>query len=288
MSTPARHEGGGGSVFRALREALGGVHGEAPEAFEPGHVERVLASVGRLFGPGRYFGLSVRGFEALPRSPVLLVSNHSGGTIIPDVWGFVVAWYRHFGASRPLHVMAHELLFMTRGMGRFFERGGVLRATPSLANEVLTDFRRDLLVLPGGEADTWRPWRDRYRVHFGGRTGYAKLALDAQVPIVPVAHAGAHETLMVLSSGARLAKWLGLRRLVRAEVWPLHLSLPWGLGMGPLPHIPLPAHFRYLLGAPIQPAPPPWDEHDVEALDRQVRIAVQNQLDMLQLEATQG
>lgn len=286
MVRPRFHARVGGSFLRALGDALGGVHGEAPEAWDPAYVERVVAAVGKLFGPGRYFGLEVRGFENIPPAPALLVSNHSGGTSIPDVWGFGVAWYRHFGPTRPLHVMAHELLFMTGVTGRFFERCGVLRATPGLAQDILMDHRRDLLVLPGGDGDTWRPWTERYRVHFGGRTGYAKLALDAQVPIVPVAHAGAHETLLVLSSGERLAKWLGLQRLMRAEVWPVHLSLPWGLAMGPLPHLPLPAKFRYLVGAPIGPPPPlPYDEGDVLALDRQVRQAVQAQLDVLQREA---
>lgn len=286
MPIPRSHERGRGRLFHALRNALGGVHGEDPEGYQPAHVERVVAAVGKLFGPGRYFGLEVRGFEHVPPAPALFVSNRSGGTTIPDVWGFAIAWYRHFGTARPLHVMAHELLFSTAVSGRFFERCGVLRATPGLAQDILMDHRRDLLVLPGGDADTWRPWTERYRVHFGGRTGYAKLALDAQVPIVPVAHAGAHETLMVLSSGQWLAHWLGLQRLARAQVWPVHLSLPWGLAIGPLPHLPLPAKFRYLIGEPIGPtAPLPCDEGDVIALDRQVREAVQTQLDALRLEA---
>lgn len=285
MASTRPHERGG-SVFHALRTALGAVHGEAPEGYEPEHVARVVSTVGKLFGPGRYFGLEARGFEHVPPPPALLVSNHSGGTTIPDVWGFAIAWYRHFGATRPLHVMAHELLFATRATGRFFERCGVLRATPGLAQDILMEHRRDLLVLPGGDGDAWRPWTERYRVHFGGRTGYARLALEAQVPIVPVAHAGAHETLMVLASGEKLARWFGLQRLARAEVWPVHLSLPWGLTFGPLPHLPVPAKFRYLIGEPIGPtAPLPYDEGDVVALDRVVREAVQTQLDALRLEA---
>jgi 1-acyl-sn-glycerol-3-phosphate acyltransferase len=276
-----------GRLFSALGGKLRGGHGDSPSSYDARTVARAVEAVGHLFGPGAWFDLDVRGFDLLPPAPVLLVSNHSGGTSIPDVWGFAVAWYRHFGLTRPLHVMAHELLFASSRSGRFFERCGVLRATPQAAHQVLVDFKRDLLVMPGGDRDTWRPWTERYRVHFGGNTGYARLASEAQVPIVPVAHAGAHETLMVLSSGERLARWLGLRSVARARVWPVHLSLPWGLAIGPWPHLPVPARFRYLLGAPIAPHPPVAGEPEVRELDSQVRAAVQAQLDVLAAEPRQ-
>lgn len=274
-----------GRLFLRLREAVGGRYGEAPEAYDAHLVDRVVSVLGRVYAPGAYFDLSVRGFERVPEPPVMLVSNHSGGTTIPDVWGFAIAWYRQFGTKRPLHVMGHELLFATRPSGRFMEQCGVLRATPGVAQEVLHDFRRDLLVLPGGDREVWRTWRDRYKVNFAGRTGYAKLALQERVPIVPVAHAGAHETLVVLTSGEKLAKWLGLQRVARAQIFPVHLSLPWGLAVGPLPHLPVPARFRYVIGEAISPrTPPPYDAKDVAALDDLVRRAVQAQLDLLAAE----
>jgi len=266
-------------AFDFVSRFLGGGPALGPAAFEVKQVERLLALIGRAFRPGGWLEVRARGFENVPSSPVMLVSNHSGGTLIPDVWGFAFAWYRHFGTSRPLHILGHELLFATRASARFFEACGVLRATPHAAREVLVDHRRDLLVLPGGDRDAWRPWRDRYRVHFAGRTGYARLALEAQVPVVPVAHAGAHETLMVLSSGEGLAKRFGLHRVARAEIWPIHLSLPWGLAMGPLPHLPVPTPFRYLLGAPLAL---PSGAEAVLRLDEQVRAAVQQQLDELE------
>ncbi len=109
----------------------------------------VAGTVGRFYGPGRYFDLSTRGLDRVPSSPVMFVSNHSGGTTIPDVWGFGVAWYRHFGTSRPLHVLAHELLFAVPALARFFERVGVLRASLETARKIL-EKGRDLLIFPGG------------------------------------------------------------------------------------------------------------------------------------------
>jgi len=191
-----------------------------------------------------------------------------------------VLWYDHFVRTRPLNVLAHELLFATRATARFFETRGVLRATNEVAHAVLATHRRDLLVFPGGDLDVWRPYRERFRVHFAGHLGYARLAVETQTAIVPVAHAGAHETLYVITDGDELARWLGLRKLARAHIWPVHLSLPWGLGFGPLPHIPLPARFRYLFGEPIAP-PAAHDERAVRVLAVEVVRRIQAMLDRL-------
>jgi 1-acyl-sn-glycerol-3-phosphate acyltransferase len=214
----------------------------------------------------------------------MIVSNHSGGTTIPDVWGFGVLWYRAFGVERPLHLMAHDIILATDATRRFFGRRGVLRGSRKLAEHVLTDWQRDLMVMPGGDLDTWRPYRERYRVRFGGRTGYARLAIQSGVPIVPVANAGAHETLVVLSDGRELARKLHLRELWRASIWPVHLSLPWGLAVGPWPHLPLPTRLRYRIGLPISVSDEPIADPApslVEELDARVQAAVQAQLDAL-------
>ncbi len=235
----------------------------------------IVERVGRLFGDSNWFGLEVHGWENLPPPPVLLVANHSGGTTIPDVWGLMIAWVRRFGVDRTVHALAHDMVFSLPPVARFFGELGVLRAGRERGRHVLVDLRRDLLVCPGGDRDTWRRTADQYKVNFSGRQGYARLALDAGVPIVPVAHVGAQHSLYVLSDGARLARALGLPRAVRAEIWPVHLSAPWGLGIGPMPHIPLPVTLRYRIGAAIQPV------GTVEEVDHAVREAIQRELNVL-------
>jgi 1-acyl-sn-glycerol-3-phosphate acyltransferase len=213
----------------------------------------------------------------------MLVSNHSGGTTIPDVWGFGAAWYRQFGTQRPLHILCHDLLHAIPVFSRFFESIGAVRASLKTARQII-DAGRDVLIYPGGDLDTWRPYSKRYEVEFGGRTGYARLAIETGSPVVPIAHAGAHETLRVLTSGRSFARAVGLHRIARAEIWPIHLSLPWGLALGPWPHIPLPAKFRYLVGTPIPSAGGLTEKE----LARQVEGAVQRQLTQLEAEDREG
>ncbi len=279
-----------GSFLKWLHRRQSVAWGTDPGEYRPDDVRRTLPYIKRLFGPGRYFGVDVQGWQHVPAAPVMVVSNHSGGTTIPDVWGFLGAWYQNFGVDRPIHPMAHEFIMATQATGRFFSRRGVMRAGRHIGRSVLVDWRRDLMVMPGGDVDTWRPYSKRYEVRFGGRTGYARLALEARVPIVPLAHAGAHETLIVLSDGRRLAHALRLPEIARASIWPVHLSLPWGLAIGPWPHIPTPSRLRYRIGPAILPpsglgpGEGPSEEMVLEH-DEKVRGAVQGMLDELKATA---
>ncbi len=264
--------------------------GEEVTEFDPVAVQRTLRQLSGVFGPGRYFRVESAGWDHLPASPTMLVSNHSGGTLFLDSWGLIHAWYTHFGTDRPLHPAAHEMVLGSPIVGPFMAKRGVVRADKRLAHQVLDEWREDLLVMPGGDLDVWRPYTQRYQVQFAGRRGYARIALRAGVPVVPVANAGAHETFLVLTDGRRLASLLRLPELARANIWPVHLSLPWGLAIGPWPHFPLPARLRYRLGPAIHPSDVSVgpgetpDDEQVEVFDALVRAGVQKQLDILRAE----
>jgi 1-acyl-sn-glycerol-3-phosphate acyltransferase len=281
-----------GKVVQWMEERTQGAPiGVDPGAFDPRFVRDILARMRLVFtdddAEHRWFHVDARGWENVPKAPALFVSNHSGGTSIPDAWGFGFAWHTHFGVRRPIHTLAHEMIFSIPPVGRFFARGGVLRAQPQLGEKVLTEWRRDLLVMPGGDVDVWRPYRERYKVKFAGRKGYARLALKARVPIVPVANAGAHSTLRVLTDGEPIARLLGFPKLFRASIFPVHLSIPWGLAIGPWPHLPPPSRLKYRFGKPVLPEGgfcAPGEEPSPErvaAYDARVRAAVQALLDDL-------
>jgi 1-acyl-sn-glycerol-3-phosphate acyltransferase len=257
--------------------------GRDPTVFRPEAIERTLERSARWIGPDRYLDARATGWANIPDEPVLLVGNHSGGTSVPDMWSLLTTWYLHYGTERPLYVLGHELLFATDRLARYMAERGILRAGRQSAENVIAH-GGDVLIAPGGERDVWRPWSQRWEVEMAGRTGYARLALESNRPIIPVAGAGAHHTLVVLTDGRKLAQALGLPRAARAEVWPIHISAPWGLALGPLPHIPVPRRVHFRFAPPITPDAPsgPDDPEAVEALDRAVRTALQDELSALQ------
>ena len=273
------------NLIEAMHARFGGGElGKDPDAVDPAALRRCAGWTRLFFGRDRYFELDAQGWEHLPDTASMIVSNHSGGTSIPDAWGLVVSWYQHVGFQRPLLMMGHDMVFAIKGLGEAFERVGVMRAGRVAARRALGEQGRDLLVFPGGDRDTWRPFSQRYAVRFSGRRGYARIAVEAGVPIVPVAHVGAHHTLVVLTDGEKMARRMGLPALARATIFPVHLSLPWGLAIGPMPHLPPPTTLHYRIRPPEHPDPTLEPEAAADDLDARVRASIQAGLDQLRRE----
>jgi 1-acyl-sn-glycerol-3-phosphate acyltransferase len=227
-------------------------HGERdPFALrDPVYIERTLPAL-RL-ATQLYFRSDVRGLEHIPEEgPVLLVGNHSGGTLIADTFVFGQHFYDRFGAQRRFHQLAHDLVFKLPGLRALLERYGTVPASPDNMARAL---RRDaaLLVYPGGDHETYRPSWESDKVDFAGRTGFVKLALKHQVPIVPVVAVGGQETALFLGQGRRLARALQLDRRLRLKVLPAAIGPPFGLTVLDLPgRIPLPAKISVRVLKPI-------------------------------------
>jgi 1-acyl-sn-glycerol-3-phosphate acyltransferase len=99
-----------------------------------------------------------------------------------------------------------------------------------------------LLVYPGGDHETYRPSWQSAKTDFAGRTGFVRLAIEHDVPIVPVVAIGGQETALFLGRGRRFAKLLRLNSLFRLKVLPPQIGPPFGLTVLDLPgRIPLPA-----------------------------------------------
>jgi 1-acyl-sn-glycerol-3-phosphate acyltransferase len=143
------------------------------------------------------------------------------------------------------------------------------------------------IVYPGSDYDSFRPFSERDHVSFVGRTGFMELALRAQVPILPVATAGAQEQYVVLTRGEKLAELLDLKRRIRSNVAPLGFSVPWGFGPTILPYFPLPTQITTAFLPPMS-----WPDLGPEAADDpvilrrcgdEVEAALQARLDSLTL-----
>jgi 1-acyl-sn-glycerol-3-phosphate acyltransferase len=199
-----------------------------------------------------YFRADVRGLDNIPPAgPVLLVGNHSGGTMIADTFVFAQAFYDHFGPERAFHQLAHDLVFKVPGARALVQRYGTVPASPANMKRALL---RDaaLLVYPGGDHETYRPSWQSSEVGFDGRTGFVKLALEHRVPVVPVVAIGGQETGLFLGRGRRLAQALQLNRLLRIKVLPLVLGPPFGVTILDLPgRLPLPSKITIRVLPPI-------------------------------------
>src|SRR6201995_1890201 len=188
-----------------------------------------------------WYRAEVRGLGNIPDDgPVLMVGNHSGGNMTPDTVVFTLAFNTYFGVERPFYQLAHNLVLSMPGLGSL-RRFGTVAASPANARKAL-QAGAALLVYPGGDYEGHRPSWGRHRGDCDGRKGLIRLALQENVPIVPVVSIGGQETALFLSRGEGLARLLALDRLFRLKVLPLSLALPWGLNVGDmLGHLPLPA-----------------------------------------------
>ncbi len=198
-----------------------------------------------------YFRPEVRGFDRLPRTgPFLVVGNHSGGQTPPDLPVLLTAWWRERGVDEPVYALFHSFFLGLPGVGPVMARAGAIEATTANAEAILRG-GGILIDYPGGDYEVFRPWWERNRIEFGERLGVVRLALRTQVPVVPAVSVGAHETLVVLARGERIARRLGLDRRFRIKVMPLVLGPPFGFVPGGIPTWPLPAKITVELGDPI-------------------------------------
>jgi 1-acyl-sn-glycerol-3-phosphate acyltransferase len=199
-----------------------------------------------------YFRAKVDGIENIPDTgPALLVGNHSGGNYIPDSFILGMAFATYFGSERPWYALTHSAAMAMPIVGSMLKSFGSIPATRENADEAL---RRGacVLVYPGGDIETYRPWWERNKVKFAGRMGFVRTALKNRVPIVPVANVGSHETGIFLSDGQWLCKLLGIDKSLRIKAEPIQVGLPWGIWWTDfLPRVLLPAKIELRVLEPI-------------------------------------
>lgn len=188
-----------------------------------------------------YHRAEVRGLERIPKGPALYVGNHSGATLSVDTFIWCAEAYRVHGLDAFPHGLAHDLVMDLPGLNHVICPLGGIRASHDNARRAFAAGSK-LVVYPGGDLESYRPYRDRNRVMFAGRKGFARLAIANGVPIIPVVAHGAHGTLRILHDFEGLAKLLKLRERFRYRRLPLSFALPYGLWLGPMPpYFPLPS-----------------------------------------------
>lgn len=199
-----------------------------------------------------YFRTEHEGLENLPRErPFIVVSIHSGGPMLPDVWPMLATWWNLYSPEAPAYALVHDAAFRVPFVRNALIKVGALRASRDNAEKVLRAGGM-LGILPGGDTEALRSFWNRNRVDLRGHTFFVELALRYGVPVVPVVNVGGHEVYFTLLSSRRLARWTRIERLTRVKTVPITVGLPWGIWPGGfLPYLPLPSKISYRVGEPF-------------------------------------
>jgi 1-acyl-sn-glycerol-3-phosphate acyltransferase len=231
-----------------------------------------------------WFRPDIRGLGRVPRQgPVLIVGNHTGGANSPEVLISQLAFSAYFGVERPHYQLAHRVL-LNSPVGSVVRRFGTVEAAPANAEAAL-DEGAMVTVFPGGDYEVFRPSWESAKVDFGGRTGFLRLALRKNVPIVPMVTLGGQETALFLSRGERLARLTGASRLMRLKTIPVVVGFPFGLSVGGFPPLlPLPAKVTMELLEPIDLRARYGADPDVEEIYHDLTATMQDTLTALQRE----
>jgi 1-acyl-sn-glycerol-3-phosphate acyltransferase len=235
-----------------------------------------------------YLRAEVRGLENIPEDgPVLMVGNHSGGNMIVDTFAFTLAFETHFGVERPFYQLAHNLVLLLGQLMPWvpnLRKFGTVAAGHENAERALKSGAA-VLVYPGGDYETHRPSWESAQVDFGGRKGFIRLALNNDVPLVPIVAIGGQETALFLSRGETLARILRLDKMFRLKVLPISIAIPWGLNVGDmLTHVPLPAKITIEVLPPINLREEFGRSPDIDAVYDEVIARMQTSLTQLQAE----
>jgi hypothetical protein len=206
---------------------------DASPAFDPNliaELDRIVAPLKRLLSPVSF------GIEHVPRrGAALLAGNHTiYGLLDIPMLGLEV--FEKTGRTpRGLADHNHFALPIWRDMLR---RIGAVRGTRESCARLL-EAEELVLVFPGGGREVMKHKHEKYRLVWKERVGFAKLAIQYGVPIVPFASVGVEEMFeIVVDADDVLASPLGslLRALgVTEQPWFRHGEIlpPLARGTGP-------------------------------------------------------
>lgn len=238
-----------------MRSELTAKLGWSLEQRNPNVIQSLMPLYGLLYR--YYFRVQTSGWHHIPpHDQVLLVGSHNGGLATPDMVMMMYDWFRRFGPERSVYGLLHPTIWKRFPIvAHLAAQVGAVMAHPKMAIAAL---RRgaSVLVYPGGAKDVFRPHSLRHKICLDGNRSFIKLALEYNVPIVPLISYGAHDTLIILADYypqvRQLHEW-GMPWLldIDPEVFPVYLGLPWGLAIGPLPNIPLPVTIHTRVCPPI-------------------------------------
>ncbi len=198
-----------------------------------------------------YFRTETFGLENVPEKRALLVANHSGQIPID---GAILGSSLFLDVNPPRvgRAMIEKWAVSLPFASTFFNKVGQVVGVPENARRLL-EMDELLIIFPEGVRGIAKPFHKRYQLQDFG-SGFMRLAIETNTPIIPVAIVGAEEQYVNLGNLEWAAKALGI---------PAFPMVPQVLVPGG--QLPLPMKYRIYFGEPLRFGGDPHDEESVIA-----------------------
>src|SRR5262245_54501458 len=187
----------------------------------------------------RYWRVEVDGVQHVPaEGPVLLVANHSGALPFD---GAMVVTAVDGERRRVVRFLYDRFVETISPLDVFYRKMGGVTASRENAQALLR-MGQPVLLFPEGISGVAKPFSERYRLR-PFSPGFARLAMQYDVPVVPVAIVGAEEIYPLVGRAEGLGKALGIPYLPITPFFPL---------LGLLGALPLPTKWFMRFGPPVR------------------------------------
>ena len=218
----------------------------------------------------KYFRVEATGLENIPDGRVLYIGNH-GGQIPLDAMMAGLALFLESEPPRISRAMVERWVPTVPFVSSLFTRIGAMIGDPNNCRDLLMH-DQSVMVFPEGVRGSGKLFKDRYQLQRFG-TGFMRLALETNTPIIPVAIIGTEETYPSVMNLKNVAKLIGAPYFPVTPFFPL---------LGPLGLLPLPTKVTVRFGKPIY-----FEGKENESEDL-IREKVQKVKDALQAEIDIG
>jgi 1-acyl-sn-glycerol-3-phosphate acyltransferase len=206
--------------------------------YSPDYVKGVMPAL--AFMHRHYFRVKSYGIENVPSTGrALLVSNHSGQLPFD---GAMIGASMLLDAKPPrmVRAMVERWVPTLPFASVFMARCGQVVGSPENCRSLLAD-EECILVFPEGAGGISKTYDKRYELQRFG-SGFMRLAIEMNAPIIPIGVVGAEEQAPALWNWEAGAKVLGAPALPITPLTPF---------LGPAGALPMPVRYHIHFGKPI-------------------------------------
>lgn len=175
-----------------------------------------------------------------------------------------------------LRSLADTFHFRVPGWGQFWQRMGIVKASRENCSKLM-EAGENILVFPGGAREAFKRKNEQYKVNWQNRSGFARMAIEHNYPVIPLASIGWEDAIDILYDAddimntwvGRLLKYTGIAKYIRdgEELPPIVKGMGWTL-------LPRPERLYVSFGEPIDVS-----EFAGKAEDKAAQMAVREKVE---------